>query len=119
MLQVLSDARRSCETYVSYITTASLNACVQLCPKLRKLVLTVPCLDLTVEKVQEYLLSLPPFRLASQPSYARQLRSFRFHLVVLRYGTARSFPRARADEEMLLRREELRRALEGPEMNII
>lgn len=118
-LQVLSAARKCSGIGLSYVTTASLDACVKLCPKLRKLVLTVPCLDLTAEKVRDYLHSLPPCRLGSQPSYARQVRSSRFHLVVLRYGTARSFPRARADEEVLLGRAEMLREVEGPEMSII
>lgn len=47
---------------VSYITTRSLDACIQHLGKLRRLILNIPCLDLNIEQMGHYMRDLPPRR---------------------------------------------------------
>ena len=96
-LHVLRAMRQLRSLHLSYITTASLDACIQLCPKLRRLELVVPCLDLTDENASKYMQTLPPHRLLSQPSFVQNVQSSRLCLVELCSVTASSFPRAQVD----------------------
>lgn len=100
--QVLREMRKHRRLDLSYITTASLDACIQLCPKLRKLQLTLPCLDLTDENVSKYMQTLPPQRLLSQPSFVQTMKSSRSCLIELRSGTVSSFPRVEFDRKPIL-----------------
>jgi hypothetical protein len=60
--RLLADAHRSFLIDPSYITNRSLVAVTQHCPRLVRLVLDVPCLDLTVPDVLHWMRALPPRR---------------------------------------------------------